>query len=75
MKIGIVGGTGNISQAIVQLLLEKGHDVVCFNRGESAPLPESAGLIQGDRNDRPEFERLMQAENFDAAIGYDLLQC
>jgi nucleoside-diphosphate-sugar epimerase len=68
MKIGIVGGSGNISQAIVRLLLEKGHDVVCFNRGQSAPLPVGARLIQGDRNDRPEFERRMQAENFDAAI-------
>jgi uncharacterized protein YbjT (DUF2867 family) len=33
MKIGIVGGTGNISQAIVRLLLAQGHEVVCFNRG------------------------------------------
>jgi nucleoside-diphosphate-sugar epimerase len=68
MKIGIVGGTGNISQAIVRLLLQKGHDVVCFNRGETAPLPEGARLIKGDRKNRPEFERLMQAEKFDAAI-------
>jgi nucleoside-diphosphate-sugar epimerase len=68
MKIGIVGGTGNISQAIVRLLLDKGHDVVCFNRGKSAHIPEGVRLIQGDRNDRTEFERLMQAEKFDAAI-------
>src|SRR5210317_2000405 len=68
MKIGIVGGTGNISQSIVRLLLEKGHEVVCFNRGESAALPEGARLIQGDRNNRSEFEGLMQAEKFDAAI-------
>ena len=68
MKIGIVGGTGNISQAIVRLLLKKGHQVVCFNRGQSAPMPEGARLIQGDRYNRAEFERLMQAEKFDAAI-------
>ena len=68
MKIGIVGGTGNISKSIVRLLLEEGHDVVCFNRGESAELPEGARLIQGDRNNRSEFERLMQTEKFDAAI-------
>jgi len=35
MKIGIVGGTGNISQSIVRLLLEQGHEVVCFNRGQT----------------------------------------
>lgn len=68
MKIGIVGGTGNISQSIVRLLLEKGHEVVCFNRGESAQVPNGARLIQGDRNNRAEFESLMQAEKFDAAI-------
>lgn len=68
MKIGIVGGTGNISLSIVRLLLEQGHEVVCFNRGESAPLPAGARLIQGDRRNRENFERQMQAEKFDAAI-------
>jgi len=68
MKIGIVGGTGNISQAVVGLLLEQGHEVVCFNRGKQAAVPAGVRLIQGDRNDRAEFERLMQAEKFDAAI-------
>ena len=33
MKIGIVGGTGTISTAIERLLLQRGHAVVCFNRG------------------------------------------
>ena len=68
MKIGIVGGTGNISQAIVRLLLEKGHDVVCFNRGQKTMSPEGARVIQGDRSDREDFERKMQSEKFDAAI-------
>jgi nucleoside-diphosphate-sugar epimerase len=68
MKIGIVGGTGNISLSIVRLLLQKGHEVVCFNRGESAALPDGARLIRGDRNNREEFEHLMQVEKFDAAI-------
>ena len=39
MKIGIVGGTGNISQSIVRLLLEKGNKVVCFNRGQTTNVP------------------------------------
>ena len=68
MKIGIAGGTGNISGSIVRLLLEKGHDVVVFNRGQNAAVPEGVRLIRGDRNDRAEFERKMQAEKFDAAI-------
>lgn len=68
MKIGIVGGTGNISQAIVHLLLEQGHEVVCVNRGESRQIHPGARLVKVDRRDRPRFESLMQAEKFDAAI-------
>tara|TARA_Y100000588_G_C14270602_1_gene932119 strand:- start:1943 stop:2938 length:996 start_codon:yes stop_codon:yes gene_type:complete len=68
MRVLIVGGTGNISTSIVRLLLEKGHEVVCFNRGERGLLPDGVRLIQGDRNDRDEFEEAMQEEDFDAAI-------
>src|SRR5687767_13412723 len=68
MKIGIVGGTGNISQSIVRLLLEKGNEVVCFNRGQTTNVPGDVRLIQGDRHNREHFEQKMQAEKFDAAI-------
>jgi nucleoside-diphosphate-sugar epimerase len=68
MKIGIVGGTGNISQSIVNLLLEKGHEVVLFNRGQAAKAPGGVRVILGDRKNREDFERKMQAEKFDAAI-------
>ena len=33
MRVVIVGGTGNISTPIVALLIEQGHEVICFNRG------------------------------------------
>jgi nucleoside-diphosphate-sugar epimerase len=68
MKIGIVGGTGNISQSIVRLLLKQGHEVVAFNRGQTSKMPDDVRVIQGDRNNREDFERKMQAEKFDAAI-------
>jgi nucleoside-diphosphate-sugar epimerase len=68
MKIGIVGGTGNISQAVVRLLLEKGHEVICFNRGQTANAPGGVRVIEGDRHEREDFERKMQSERFDAAI-------
>jgi nucleoside-diphosphate-sugar epimerase len=68
MKIGIVGGSGNISQPIVRLLLEQGHEVVCANRGEARAIHPDARLVRIDRNDRARFEALMQAEKFDAAI-------
>ena len=74
MKICLVGGTGNISQAIVRVLLEQGHEITCFNRGVTTNVPQGVRLIQGDRKNRQDFEQKMQAENFDAAIdmiGFD----
>ena len=68
MKICIVGGTGNISTSIVRELLLMGHEVVCYNRGQSAPPPAGVRVIKGDRQHREEFEQAMQAEGFDAAI-------
>lgn len=68
MKIVLVGGTGNISTSIVKLLLEQGHDVTCYNRGQSGEVPEGARVIVGDRADTEAFEAAMQREKFDAAI-------
>ncbi|MCJ8330420.1 MAG: NAD-dependent epimerase/dehydratase family protein [Lentisphaeria bacterium] len=68
MKICIVGGTGNISRSIVELLLEQGHELACFNRGERGDVPDGARQIIGDRNDTDKYESTMQAESFDAAI-------
>ena len=68
MKVGMVGGTGNISTSIVQLLLQHGHDVTCFNRGRRERVPEGARLIQGDRYDREAFVEMMQAQRFDDSV-------
>lgn len=68
MKVGIVGGTGNMSTHIVNELLNQGHEVVCFNRGISGALPEGVRLVKGDRNDREQFEKAAQHEKLDAAI-------
>src|SRR5919197_1226553 len=66
MRICVVGGTGNISAAIVTLLLQQGHEVTCFNRGRSGHVPHGASLMRGDRRDRETFERTMQAGGFGA---------
>jgi len=68
MRVVIVGGTGNISTSIVRRLLELGHDVTCYNRGQRGAPPAGARAIAGDRKDRPAFEAAMQKERFDAAI-------
>ncbi len=68
MKVGVVGGTGTLSLSLVRLLLARGHEVVCFNRGITPGLPTGARLIRGDRTEAESFERVMQAERFDAAV-------
>jgi nucleoside-diphosphate-sugar epimerase len=68
MKVCVIGGTGNISTSIVQLLLELGHDVTCFNRGQRGTVPPGARVVNGDRLERDAFEQSMQSESFDAAI-------
>lgn len=68
MRVCVVGGTGNISTPIVKLLLEVGHEVTVFNRGQRGALPAGVKTITGDRKERAVFEAAMQAQHFDAAI-------
>lgn len=70
MKILIIGGTGLISTAISRQLLEAGHDLTLYNRGETEPrLPEGYRTITGDRKDFATFEAQMaEAGEFDCVI-------
>jgi len=68
MRVVIVGGTGHISSSIVPELLDLGHEVTCFNRGNSNAFGDGVQQIIGDRYDYPAFEKIMQQQNFDAAI-------
>ncbi|PMB54155.1 3-beta hydroxysteroid dehydrogenase [Fischerella thermalis CCMEE 5201] len=66
MRILIVGGTRFIGVYLTQLLLQQGHEVVLFNRG-NRPLPvEGVGQITGDRTDATELKEKLAKENFDA---------
>lgn len=68
-RILIIGGTGNISGAIVRVLASAGHDVTVFTRGRAdRPLPDGIRRLRGDRRDRDAFEELMRAQRFDAVI-------
>ncbi len=68
MRVVVIGGTGNISTSIVRVLLERGHEVTCFNRGITPGLPEGVRHIQGDRKDYEDFVAKMRKERFDGAI-------
>ncbi len=69
MRVVVVGGTGVISSSLVKALLQSGHAVTVFNRGQRAgALPQGVRCLRGDRRDRPVFEAAMQDEHFDIAI-------
>jgi len=70
MKILIIGGTGLISTAISRQLIENGHELTLYNRGETSPrLPDGFRLIKGNRNDFSTFEaQMLDAGTFDCVI-------
>jgi nucleoside-diphosphate-sugar epimerase len=67
MRVLIIGGTGNISTAITRLLIQRGDEVVLYNRGNSSI--EGARVIVGDRTKYGAFEAEMKKEGyFDCVI-------
>ncbi|MCB0126556.1 MAG: NAD-dependent epimerase/dehydratase family protein, partial [Caldilineaceae bacterium] len=70
MRILIIGGTGIISTGITRLLLERGDEVVLYNRGlRPSQVEGNYRTITGDRKDFPTFEAQMQeAGTFDCVI-------
>ncbi|HZS10334.1 MAG TPA: NAD-dependent epimerase/dehydratase family protein [Blastocatellia bacterium] len=56
MHILIIGGTGFIGLPVARSLLQAGHDVAIFHRGQTpAELPSAASHICGDRQLLSEF--------------------
>lgn len=69
MRIGITGGTGNISLYITRRLIRAGHDVVVFNR--SGTTVEGADTVQVDRHDTGAFIEAVRSANLD--VGIDMI--
>ena len=66
MRVVVVGGTGNISVAVVRSLLDFGHEVTVYNRGQTdRPVPNGVRVILGDRSERGLIEdsRLDETED------------
>jgi nucleoside-diphosphate-sugar epimerase len=57
MRILIIGGTKFIGPFVVRQLVEQGHEVTVFHRGQSkADLPNAVRHIHGDRKQLREFQ-------------------
>jgi nucleoside-diphosphate-sugar epimerase len=69
LKVFVIGGSGLISSAVRAEFLERGHEVVLFNRGLS-PLrgPRPSRVIHGDRNDETALRAALRAEKPDAVV-------
>lgn len=70
MKILIIGGTGLISTAITQFLLERDDEVTLYNRGQTGSrLPKQVNTLHGDRANFAAFEgQIAQVGYFDCVI-------
>ena len=70
MRLLIIGGTGLISTGITRLLVERGDEVVLYNRGRRTSQIEGAyETIIGDRKDFTVFEKqIEEAGHFDCVI-------
>jgi len=60
MRSLIIGGTRNLGPSIVQALLQEGHEVAVFNRGQTRDvLPEEVERLRGDRTDPEQLKRAL----------------
>lgn len=66
MRILMMGGTRFIGVYLTQLLVEQGHEVVLFNRGNRPAPVEGVQQITGDRTDSAQIKEKLYQENFDA---------
>lgn len=66
MRILIMGGTRFIGVYLTKILVEQGHEVVLFNRGNKPAPVEGVKEIHGDRTDASQIKEKLSSENFDA---------
>lgn len=60
MRSLIIGGTRNLGPSIAQALLQQGHEVAVFNRGQTRDdLPEEVERLRGDRTDPAQLKRAL----------------
>lgn len=66
MRILIMGGTRFIGVSLTKVLVEQGHEVVLFNRGNHPAPVEVVSQIHGDRKDATQLKEKLSGESFDA---------
>lgn len=68
MKLLIIGGSQFLGRHIVNVAMDKGHEVTLFNRGKTNPnLHKNVEVIRGDREVQRDVEKLKEGK-WDAVI-------
>ncbi len=73
MKVLVTGGAGYIGSHVVQLLTERGYEVVVFDnliKGNRGAVHPDATLIVGDLHDRSALEAAFHAHQFDGILHF-----
>jgi nucleoside-diphosphate-sugar epimerase len=71
MKVLFIGGTGTISSAITQQLLEKGCQLYLLNRGtRNDALPAGVNILQADISDEDHVAKLIENLEFDVVADF-----
>ncbi|MDJ0535491.1 MAG: NAD-dependent epimerase/dehydratase family protein [Xenococcaceae cyanobacterium MO_207.B15] len=65
MRILIMGGTRFIGVYLTKVLVEQGHEVVLFNRGNKPAPVTGVRQIHGDRKEAEQLKDKLAAESFD----------
>lgn len=69
MDVLLIGGTRFVGPRLVDALLERGHEVTTFNRGETPDaLPAAVERLHGDRSDPAQLAGALGDREFDACI-------
>lgn len=66
MRILIMGGTRFIGVSLTKLLVQQGHEVVLFNRGNKPAPVAGVTQIHGDRTDASQLKEKLAGQKFDA---------
>jgi len=68
MRILVMGGTRFIGVSLTRRLVEQGHEVVLFNRGNRPAPVEGVVQLQGDRKDPAQLQTALMGQKFDAVF-------
>jgi nucleoside-diphosphate-sugar epimerase len=70
MKVLFIGGTGNISQSVSKLAIERGYDLYLLNRGQQAESIEGSHAILADITQPSQVQEAIDHHHFDVVVNW-----